>query len=80
MGLISLFDVEIAQVAKIVSALYNNIVISAGPWSPRVFESLFPESLYKIPMEVNYKAGNISVPKHRYGSPRTTQEGRPNSI
>ncbi|KAF2494533.1 hypothetical protein BU16DRAFT_573004 [Lophium mytilinum] len=33
-------------------------ILAAGPWSDRVFSSLFPAARIKIPMNVTYSAGN----------------------
>lgn len=46
----------------------TNILITAGAWSPRVFETLFPHSTFKIP--VSSLAGHSLVVK----SPRWTKE------
>ncbi|KAI9882199.1 MAG: hypothetical protein M1823_006055 [Watsoniomyces obsoletus] len=36
----------------------RNLVLSAGPWSDRVFSSLFPHASVSIPMNVTAAAGN----------------------
>ncbi|KAL9124675.1 MAG: hypothetical protein Q9217_006020 [Psora testacea] len=54
----NVFKVKITQDLETTATICQNIVICAGPWSQRVFESLFPESSYSIPMDVKSRAGN----------------------
>ena len=37
---------------------FKHLVISAGPWSQRVLEKLFPSAQFKIPLELTMAAGN----------------------
>ncbi|KAI0100588.1 hypothetical protein GGR51DRAFT_575271 [Nemania sp. FL0031] len=46
----------------------NNLVIAAGPWSQRVFKSLFPDSVINIPFDQDSKSGNsllLKLPGYR---------------
>ena len=46
----------------------KNVVISAGAWTPRVFETLFPRSRYRVPIE-SLAGHSLVVKSPRYKTP-----------
>ncbi|KAI9722510.1 MAG: hypothetical protein M1828_004757 [Chrysothrix sp. TS-e1954] len=53
----------------------SKVVISAGPWSQDVMKSLFPESLYAIPLNSTNSAGNHLQVKTPGWAPRDDERG-----
>lgn len=57
---ITLLEIEFLTVCNVVPC--KHLVISAGPWSPRVFDTLFPKSKTRVP--VSYLAGHSLLLKN----------------
>ena len=58
-------NLEIRKKAGTSFLQYENLVISAGPWSERVLSKLFPSKQVYIPFDLDIKSGNhlvLSIP------------------
>ncbi|OAP56964.1 hypothetical protein AYL99_09076 [Fonsecaea erecta] len=54
---------------------FDNLVISAGPWSPRVLSTLFPWSEISIPFDLAHAAGNHLLVRAPRWKPEDDEDG-----